>query len=100
MEIKILLEKYQKEHLPHAFSPFHYQAEAWSVMESFLDWTKTQDAEESISAMDAILTMTDDELAEEQRSLLIEIESAEIRLSKIENEIFLRANPECRIKIQ
>jgi hypothetical protein len=46
--------------------------------------------------LSAIELMTDEQLKEEQRVLTAEIEAAENRLSSVENEIFYRANPECR----
>jgi len=46
--------------------------------------------------LSAFELMTDDQLKEEQRVLIAEIEAAEHRLNSIENEIFYRANPECR----
>jgi len=46
--------------------------------------------------LSAIELMTDEQLKEEQRVLTAEIEAAEHRLNSIENEIFYRANPECR----
>lgn len=46
--------------------------------------------------LSAFELMTDEQLKEEQRVLTAEIEAAEHRLSSVENEIFYRANPECR----
>lgn len=46
--------------------------------------------------LSAIELMTDEQLKEEQRVLTAEIEAAEHRLNSVENEIFYRANPECR----
>jgi hypothetical protein len=46
--------------------------------------------------LSAIELMTDEQLKEEQRVLTAEIEAAEHRLNRVENEIFYRANPECR----
>lgn len=46
--------------------------------------------------LSAIELMTDEQLKEEQRVLTAEIEAAEQRLKSVENEIFYRANPECR----
>jgi len=40
--------------------------------------------------------MTDEQLEEEQRVLTAEIEASQERLSSVENELFYRANPECR----
>ena len=46
--------------------------------------------------LSVIELMTDEQLKEEQRVLTAEIEAVEYRLSSVENEIFYRANPECR----
>ena len=46
--------------------------------------------------LSAFELMTDEQLKEEQRVLTAEIEAAEHRLNSVENEIFYRANPECR----
>ena len=46
--------------------------------------------------LSAFELFTDEQLKEEQRVLTAEIEAAEHRLNSVENEIFYRANPECR----
>lgn len=46
--------------------------------------------------LSAFELMSDEQLKEEQRLLTAEIEASEHRLSNVENEIFYRANPECR----
>ena len=47
----------------------------------------------------AIEQMTDSELLEEQRVLEATIEAARDRLGSVENELFYRNNPECRINL-
>ena len=46
--------------------------------------------------LSAFELFTDEQLKEEQRVLTAEIEAAQERLSSVENELFYRANPECR----
>jgi len=42
-EIKKAIHKFKKEELPDAESPYHFEAEIWSGMKSFLRWLESND---------------------------------------------------------
>jgi len=42
-EIKNLIYQFKKEELPNAESPFHYEAEIWAGMKSFLMWLEIKE---------------------------------------------------------
>jgi pyruvate-formate lyase-activating enzyme len=42
-EIKKAIHKFKKEELPDAESPYHFEAEIWSGMKSFLKWLESND---------------------------------------------------------
>lgn len=42
-EIKKLICQFKEEQLPDAESPFHYEAEIWAGMKSFIDWLENKE---------------------------------------------------------